>query len=137
MYCYFLMDDSLRKSYIGYTINLDRRLRQHNGELVGGAKYTRGLGWNRMCHIRNFIDTQATLQFEWYWKRVAKKMTGSIIEKKIKALIKIDQLGKTTKTSKPFSIYPKKLELIIEDPLIEIYIDLNEIKFNHFTIVQI
>ena len=31
-------DDSL---YVGVTVCLERRLRQHNGELVGGARYTR------------------------------------------------------------------------------------------------
>ena len=28
--------------YTGVAANLPRRLRQHNGELVGGPKYTRG-----------------------------------------------------------------------------------------------
>lgn len=32
-------DDSL---YTGVAIDVDRRLKQHNGDLVGGARYTRG-----------------------------------------------------------------------------------------------
>ena len=137
MYCYLLMDNKLEKSYIGITNDLEKRLRQHNGEIVGGAKYTRGLEWNRMCYIKNFIDKQALLQFEWYWKKVTTKTSGkTIIERRINALLKIDQQGKTTSKSKPFNQYPIKLELVIEDPLIEIYLDLNEIVFNNIQIMN-
>lgn len=43
--------------YTGVARNLERRLRQHNGELVGGARYTRGrrpveLAWSEPCADR-------------------------------------------------------------------------------------
>ena len=34
--------------YCGITTNLERRLKQHNGMLKGGAKYTRG---RRPCQV--------------------------------------------------------------------------------------
>ena len=34
MYCYFLRSEN--RTYNGYTVDLKRRLRQHNGELKGG-----------------------------------------------------------------------------------------------------
>jgi len=37
-YCYFLRSQNL--TYNGYTVDLKRRLRQHNREIKGGAKYT-------------------------------------------------------------------------------------------------
>ena len=42
-YCY-IIENSSGKTYNGYTNNLLRRLKQHNGEIKGGAKYTRGKG---------------------------------------------------------------------------------------------
>ena len=39
-YCYFLYNVSNKKNYIGITNNVTRRLRQHNKEIKGGAKYT-------------------------------------------------------------------------------------------------
>ena len=37
---YLLTHSSHNRTYLGITNNLERRVRQHNGELVGGAKYT-------------------------------------------------------------------------------------------------
>ncbi len=43
--------------YTGVATDLERRLKQHNGELVGGARYTRGrrpveLVWSEKCKDR-------------------------------------------------------------------------------------
>ena len=43
--------------YTGIARDLERRLRQHNGELRGGARYTRGrrpvvLRWSEACESR-------------------------------------------------------------------------------------
>ena len=49
------IDDSI---YAGITTDLNRRLKQHNGELPGGARYTRGrqpitLMWSEICGSRS------------------------------------------------------------------------------------
>lgn len=41
-YCYIITNGNL--TYNGYTVDLKKRLRQHNGELVGGAKSTANKG---------------------------------------------------------------------------------------------
>ena len=54
------------RSYIGYTTNLTRRLRQHNGELVGGAKATRGYAkWQCMWYVQGFNVRNNAMQLEW------------------------------------------------------------------------
>jgi predicted GIY-YIG superfamily endonuclease len=39
-YCYILYNDFNTSTYNGYTVNLERRLRQHNCEIKGGARFT-------------------------------------------------------------------------------------------------
>ena len=39
-YLYLLENNFNKRTYLGVTTDYNRRLRQHNGELKGGAKYT-------------------------------------------------------------------------------------------------
>ena len=34
------------RTYVGWTLDLDRRLEEHNGVATGGAKFTRGQVWS-------------------------------------------------------------------------------------------
>ena len=53
MYVYLLQCGN--KTYIGATIHLERRLRQHNRELKGGAKYTSQGKWTRIGYVLSLI----------------------------------------------------------------------------------
>lgn len=69
--CYCLYNDSNNKTYIGSTNNLSRRLRQHNGEIVGGAKYTTAqqVTWKHLFYISSpHFDHRTALSFEWHLK---------------------------------------------------------------------
>jgi predicted GIY-YIG superfamily endonuclease len=59
------------KTYVGATIDVDRRLAQHNGLQSGGARATSTVpgGWYRVCYIKGFPDKREALRFEWWWKR--------------------------------------------------------------------
>lgn len=81
MYCYLLSNGN--RSYVGATVNLDKRLKQHNGELVGGAKYTKGGVWRRLCHVSGFGSWSSCLKFEWRWKWLSKKVKGDVVAKRM------------------------------------------------------
>jgi predicted GIY-YIG superfamily endonuclease len=54
------------RSYVGYTSDPYHRLRQHNGEVKGGARKTRNhRPWEMLAVISRFSTHTSALQFEW------------------------------------------------------------------------
>jgi predicted GIY-YIG superfamily endonuclease len=86
---YVLKNTTHNKTYVGITNNTTRRIRQHNGELVGGAKYTstnKGDGeWYFYGFIKN-VNKHLSLSFEKKIKLKSRKMSGTPIEKRQKAI---------------------------------------------------
>ena len=80
-------------SYAGVTPDLGRRIKKHNQELHGGAKYTKmgGKGWQYLCQVHGFKEKTDALKFEWAVKLCApRKETGVInrVKKVIRTLNK-------------------------------------------------
>ena len=71
-YCYILgqskqLQKGTGKTYNGYTVNLNRRLRQHNCEIKGGAYATKGIGpWEFIAVMTCDTWTNVrAMQVEW------------------------------------------------------------------------
>ena len=78
MYSVYILK-SENKSYVGMTNNFFRRIRQHNKEIKGGAKYTsKSDNWFPICIIDGFIDKKSACQCEWKIKRGGKGPYGKI-----------------------------------------------------------
>ena len=71
-YCYLLRSVNPKhphSTYIGFTVDPKRRIRQHNGEIVNGAKRTkRRRPWKMIGLVCGFTTKVSALQFEWAWQ---------------------------------------------------------------------
>ena len=107
--CYIIINK--KSSYVGVSNNAIKRLRAHNGEISGGAKYTRskGPGWEHVCIIHGFPTKIESMQFEWALKHVPPRKASGI-KNRIKKLIIL--LNKERWTSK--SPLAETMPLIIE-----------------------
>jgi predicted GIY-YIG superfamily endonuclease len=101
------------QTYIGATKDVNRRLRQHNKEIVGGARATsirvgQGLTWKRACYIKNIPDWRSALQIEWRWKQLGRTRFKNIrdpIQRRLKSLKHLLNLEKPTTESIPYLSY--------------------------------
>ena len=117
-FCYLLFTENLRQTYIGATVDPNRRLRQHNQELTGGARRTKGFVWQRALYVGGFPDWTATLQFEWSWKRHGRGLVG--LAGKLRALLNLLHSEKSTSTATPFRYWPSQITIHPEPTSIQL-----------------
>jgi len=120
-FVYLLVSDS-GATYIGATVNLDRRLRQHNKEITGGAhatgsKVKKGESWVRACHVKNFPDWSSALQFEWRWKQISRKLSRDLVplERRLMALKKLLELERPTSKALAYKDWPNGKPEVVQE----------------------
>lgn len=111
-YVYFIESTS-GATYIGATVNLDKRIRQHNREIKGGAvatsnKVHKGEVWSYVCYIENCPTWNAALQCEWRWKQISRqiqkmKPSQRPRERRLEALATLLALERPTSKAEPYS----------------------------------
>lgn len=105
---YVLINTESNKTYVGITNKPERRIRQHNGDLVGGAKYTKinkGDGqWQFYGFIKN-LEKIPSLSLEKKIQIKSRKMSGTPIERRLKAINNIlNEYNEINQTNLTFEI---------------------------------
>ena len=102
----YLLVSSDDATYVGATVDLERRLRQHNKEIKGGAHATSS----------KVPDWQAALQFEWRWKQLSRKLPTKMfpLERRMTALKQLLALERSTSKAISYSEWPSPPQVNIE-----------------------
>ena len=121
-YFVYFLESTNGSTYIGATVDIDKRIRQHNKEIKGGAtatsiKVNMGEIWSYACYIENFPTWQSALQFEWRWKQISRKFPMNIppLERRLQALDKLLSLEKSTTKAISFSEWESPPTIHIEN----------------------
>jgi predicted GIY-YIG superfamily endonuclease len=92
--CYILTslkDGCKDHTYIGFTINPKRRLRQHNGEITNGAARTsKKRPWEMIAVVYGFPTKKEALAFEWNWQ---KPFTSKLLRNTANGLVAQKTMG--------------------------------------------
>ena len=123
----YLLESTNHATYIGATVDLNRRLRQHNKEITGGARATgakvaKGESWSRRCYVQGFPDWKAALQFEWAWKFYSRKLPSSLfpMERRKQALDTLLSLERPTSKAILYSEWSAPPSVVWENTYIEV-----------------
>jgi predicted GIY-YIG superfamily endonuclease len=126
----YLLVSSNQATYVGATVNLERRLIQHNQEIKGvahatGAKVAKGEIWSRAAYVSGFPDWSAALQFEWRWKQLSRKRPVKMLplERRMDALKELLSLERPTTKALAYSEWPQSPEVVIEIEEAKTYYD--------------
>jgi len=117
----YLLESTNGNTYVGATIDLVRRLRQHNKEIKGGAhatgiKVAQGETWRRVCYVKGFPDWRSALQFEWRWKQLSRKLSIKMppLERRASALKTLLSFEKPTSKSIAYDLWAEAPKIVIE-----------------------
>jgi len=113
----YILECTDGSTYVGATVDLNHRLRQHNKEIKGGAhatsmKVAQGHQWQRVCHIAGFPTWPCALQFEWALKFQSRKLNQRMnpIRRRLTALKNLLNLEQSTSKSIRYIDYGNDLE---------------------------
>lgn len=124
----YLLVSSDNCTYVGATVDLERRLRQHNKEIKGGAfatgaKVLKGEIWVRAAYVSGFPNWSAALQFEWRWKQLSRKYIkdkrSTPLQRRMKALKELLALKRPTSKAVPFCEWNTGPEIHFESMEVE------------------
>jgi len=107
-------------TYAGVSPDPVKRLRKHNGEICGGAKYTKskGPGWTHVCLVHGFQTKIQALQFEWAVKHVPPRDSGGLIARLKKLYVVLNKAHWTSKSPAAATV-PLQLEWKITKPVVD------------------
>ena len=115
----YLLESTNHSTYIGATVDLDHRLRQHNMEIKGGARATsikvkKGELWTRVCYVEGFPTWSEALKFEWAWKFYSRRLSRELspLDRREQALNKLLSLEKSTSTAIPYSEWETPINVV-------------------------
>ena len=122
MFFVYFIESTNGSTYIGATVNLDKRIRQHNKDIKGGAtatsiKVNQGEAWTYVCYVENFPNWNEALKFEWRWKQISRQIQKknpkqNPREKRLEALDLLLKLDKPTSKAMLYSEWETKPNVV-------------------------